>query len=420
MEGEIMEVHDYAKDSAKKIKQVRYVCRVIMRNGGEILVPNCVESTIFGGIADYMQIRHKSSKDNLEGGSGIAGALGKGSGGTGLTNSSDKNNARVGDRVYIAFINGDMSRPVIIGNAQHPNQIDEFGGEKHSDVKPQAIFQYNGMRFTVDKDGQFTLMHKGLPKIKSKPGAGVKSSAGGGLSAKSSTTASEPKSDAVEFPKQEEERTVLEFLKEGTFRVRDSEGQIIEIDRKKKRIHISNNNIKSTDKVGGTLPSVGDPGDEAAKADFFSIDGKKQTAIVSSRKDTQINSKGKRTDKTGGNHSHEILGNSEVKVKGDDKVTIGGNWEVTSSGSVTIKGSGATLKLSKGKVGIGGSSAELLDLFDKLLKQMDTLLSAMAQETHLSNLGYPSAPPLNAASYAAVQTQVAAIKTSLGTIKGGI
>jgi len=494
VEGEIVEVHDYPADTTKKIRPMRYVCKVEMQNGSEILLPNCIESTIFGGIADYMQIRHKSSKDDLSAGQGDSGALGAvasaasslglggGDGPYNFSNQDDKNNSRVGDRVYIAFINGHITRPVIVGSAQHPNQTDEFGGEVGGEIKPQAIFQYNGMRVTIDKDGQFTLMHKGLPKIKQSPGAGAKSAEGSGLvGAALGGDVQEPENDAVEFPPSEDERTLMEFLKTGIFRIRDSDGQMIEIDKNKKRIYISNNDLKSTEPIGGGGLAGALSGGlqlltNSTDAEYVLLDKDKELVLINARSIAQIYSFDRRKDVTEGNHSHRIGGDSEWLIQGnesqiigggrdhkineDDVLVVGGNkqiavvgdvtesavgkkteavggdltmsvsgkvaenyigaWEVVSAGGITLNGSGGVLKLANGMVGLGGPAAELLDLMDQLLQQLDTLITQMQIETHTGNLGYPTSPPLNAAAYAAVQSAIAVIKTMLGLIKGGI
>jgi len=91
------------------------------------------------------------------------------------------------------------------------------------------------------------------------------------------------------------------------------------------------------------------------------------------------------------------------------------------SAEVTLTSGQGTLKLDPaGRVALGGPTAELLDLFDQMLQALTTLTTAMQAETHISNLGYPSAPPTNAPSYAAVQTQLMQIKVLLTTIKGSL
>ena len=87
---------------------------------------------------------------------------------------------------------------------------------------------------------------------------------------------------------------------------------------------------------------------------------------------------------------------------------------------VNIEGSQAKMKLGKGKVALGGPTAELLDLFDQLLDAMKDAWTAAAAETHIGNMGYPTAPPTNAADYVKAAATVTQIKTLLGTIKGSL
>lgn len=119
----------------------------------------------------------------------------------------------------------------------------------------------------------------------------------------------------------------------------------------------------------------------------------------------------------------EMPTGDQFKMTPTDGIVINANSDVkinSLTGNIEADGSLGKLKLGAGKVGLGGPAAELLDLYDQLLQQLDTLLTSMATETHLGNLGYPSGPPLNAAAYAAVQAQIAIIKALLGTIKGGV
>lgn len=90
------------------------------------------------------------------------------------------------------------------------------------------------------------------------------------------------------------------------------------------------------------------------------------------------------------------------------------------NGSVEIAGTEGKLKLFAGKVGLGGPSAEVLDLFSQTLGLLSTLGTSLSTETHLGNLGYPTSPPLNAASYTQFMAQIEVIKALLTTIKGGI
>jgi hypothetical protein len=376
VEGEIIGIHSYPKDSSKAIKPIRYTCRASLPNGSEIILQNVIESTMFGGIADYMQIRHRTSVDASKkpgGGNAVGAALSvisalTGGGGYTFDFNDEKANAKVGDRVYIAFINGFITRPIIIGYAQHPNQTDEFEGKDAKSIDPKMIFQYNGIRATIDDEGQLTVIHKGLPEISEKPGAGAKTSSGG----LSSSLELEPRNDAVKFPDQSKERTLFEFLKNGTFRIRDSEGQVIEVNRSKKEIVISNNSIKSTDKLDGIGALAG--------------------ALVGT-----------------------LLPNAEsIKLKGGDK-----EIEISARNATVIKGGLATIKAEKGKIALGTKQAELVDILTKILEKLDEVITQIQSITVPTAVG-PSGPPVNAAAFAAAQTELKVIAQLLGTIKGKI
>lgn len=83
----------------------------------------------------------------------------------------------------------------------------------------------------------------------------------------------------------------------------------------------------------------------------------------------------------------------------------GGTSASFKSGSIDLEGSLGKLKLKGGKVGLGASTAELLDLFDQTLAQIQLI----SVPTAVGPSGYPA----NAAAFAA-------IKTLLDGIKGGI
>jgi hypothetical protein len=384
MEGEIIGIHKYPKDTSKIIKPPRYTCRLALPNGSNIIINNVIEATMFGGIADYLQIRHRTSQDASKkpGSGGALGALASvvssafGGGGYTFDFNDEKANAKVGDRVYISFINGFITRPVIIGYAQHPNQVDEFKGKDASEVEPNLIFQYNGIRATIDEEGQLTVIHKGPPEISEKPGAGAKSYGGGGavgaaLSAIGGGSL-EPENEAVKFPDQKKQRTLFEFLKDGTFRIRDAEGQVIEVNTAKKEIMISNNSTKSTDSLNGLGALVG-----AALGSLIPMA-------------------------------------ESIKLKGSDKEV-----EILSRKTIVAKAGLGTIKSENGKFAIGTQAAELFDLLTKILEQLDTILTQIQSITVPTAVG-PSGPPVNTPAFATAQAQLKVITQLLGTIKGSI
>lgn len=100
--------------------------------------------------------------------------------------------------------------------------------------------------------------------------------------------------------------------------------------------------------------------------------------------------------------------------------TAGNIKAVATAGDMELEGSGGKLKLGKGKVGLGGPAAEIVDQIIRLLTHLDTLLTAMLAETHTGNLGYLTAPPTNVSDYIAAQVNIATVKSMLETIKGGV
>lgn len=89
--------------------------------------------------------------------------------------------------------------------------------------------------------------------------------------------------------------------------------------------------------------------------------------------------------------------------------------------TVTVKESGGgTLKLGSNKVGLGGSSAELLDQISQQLEKLSTLFQTVAPHTHIGNLGYPTAPADVMSAWTTAKGDMDTIKGKIDGIKGGI
>lgn len=305
---------------------VSYTCRVTMPEGEEIMLTNVIEASLFGGIDDYMQIRRRASRDN---------------GNLFQISEPENMDAHIGDRVYIAFVSGSIFRPIIIGFAQHPNQVPRFE-TIGPDVKPQAFMRYLGMDVTIDEDGQFFMTHFGAPKIKytgsdnslslsSLENAIPELPSIGGNQYKGfeegEETLNEPENDAVE-PQSFKFKTIMEMLKDGTWRVRDSLGQMLWVDPKNSQIYLANNGVKSTDPLGG--PSGLQIESNSTDSEYVLLDRKKELVLINARKIAQIYSFGRRKDVTDGDYSNKVHGGLVETVDGDYTQTIGG--------SITIKG----------------------------------------------------------------------------------
>jgi hypothetical protein len=91
-----------------------------------------------------------------------------------------------------------------------------------------------------------------------------------------------------------------------------------------------------------------------------------------------------------------------AKAGGDAILDAKGSVNVKSGGTISGVGSGgAAFKVGEGKVAIGASSAELVDLLSQTLDQLSQ---------SLGNLGFPLS---NAAAFVALKAMADAIKGSL-------
>jgi hypothetical protein len=338
VEGEILQVQpQYSGDK----NVVRYLCKAYDRNGSEILIANAEEASNIGGISDYdRRVARASTESPIKQG-----------------DPSQANfNASVGDRVLIMFINGNILHPVIVAYLQHPNQLDEMDAPETK--KPMRVIQYLGIREVFDSDGQYRIIHKGLPEVKHSPlsgmlggavgaiagkATGAISSLGGGISPKiiGNYTVNGSSTSAVSKPK-EEDITLLEFLKKGIFRVRDSKGGMFELDHNKDRVYISNNDLKSTeDPDGGPLSGGLQMLSNSTDAEYVLLDRKKELVLINARKIAQIYSFDQRKDVTEGDHQHKVGGDSKWIISGDSLWQISGSQEVEIESDYYMSVSGA-------------------------------------------------------------------------------
>lgn len=95
------------------------------------------------------------------------------------------------------------------------------------------------------------------------------------------------------------------------------------------------------------------------------------------------------------------------------------NGQVTINGAIGVKvadGVGAELNLTGGKVALGGTPAELLDLFDQALSQLITLTNTLSVE---APAGFGTIL-VGAPTYLSVNGQLTTIKGLLDGIKGSL
>ena len=408
---------------------VTYTCRVSLPDGIDIVVPNAIDGSFFGGIDDYFQIRRRSTTD----------------GSTFQYEDADTMDAHIGDRVYIAFINGNVTKPIIVSGAQHPNQINRFSDGVSQSVKPQMFMRYLGISTIIDEDGQFSLTHFGAPKIKF-TGESLTGTIGDAFSDVTSLVPSggyegfsdgdsntdETDSDAID-PQSLKYKTMMEFLSDGRWRIRDSIGQNIKVDPKESKITITNNDITSLDDEA-TFESFSFPG--LMDAEAIVLDASEQSILVNGRKKISIFSGDSREDTTEGDHSHKIIGDESITIGGDkeDKIggsvtrkiaedldeTIGGDASWLVIGDITLENEvGSGIKISGGTVEIGGAAAGLFDTVVNTLDQISEILKAIMQLTVPTSVG-PSSVPINMADFSQILTKIIALKTKISSVTGSL
>lgn len=426
LEGEIVSV--LPNKSGMK-DAVRYMVKVELENGSMTYLNNVQESTFLGGMSDYFRRRATATKDDSDSSQA-------------KIQEQTQLDATIGERVYVAFVNGNINKPIIIGYCQHPNQTVEFGNA--SEIKPQAVFQYLGIRIEVDAVGQLRFIHKGAPKLKFAPQSG-----GFGVDLPSGAPAAigGDNNDAIE-PADDTEVTLWEMLNEGVFRLRDANGQMFEMDRTKKTIVISNQSLKSTESADGAGGALGSPSAAggAITGESITWDDDAKSITIASRSllayktdgKSKYNIKGDETHENIGNVSWTIGGDKSLRLSGSDSAIIAGDQKISINGKQETEGiqgvkitsstgmvelvasGGAKLKMGQGQIAFAGAGAELLDLFDQTLKQMDAILMAIQQLTCIGNLGYQTSIPVNVADFIKAQIEVKKIDGLLSGIKGGV
>jgi hypothetical protein len=434
-EGEIVGVNETLDDNDMVVYQVR----ITQASGHDMYLPAVEDRCMFGGLADYSLFKRRTTDS-----------------GKTLSFDTDAKTrySTIGDRVLIAFVAGSIHKPIIIANLRHPNRTFEFDGEDLAKLDPQGIIQYLGLRMVVDKDGQFTFIHTGKPEVKDLNAAGPLGAVAGAVAAAFGEKPSNPllssaANDAVTSASTEN-ITLMEFLKEGVFRIRDSEGQMIEMDRTKSRIYISNNDLKSTEDAAGGPASGGNLlSSNSTDAEYILLDKDKELVLINARQIIQLYSFDRRKDVTEGDHQHKVKGDNKWLISGDDTQTVGGDKETSVSGNLlydvtgettinssasiallatgefTINGSTVTIedtgkafvKMNGGTIQIGTAAGELLDTLAKVIEQVATIAQAISTMTVGTGTG-PSTPPVNAADFIKANVDLQLLKTLVETMKG--
>lgn len=240
--------------------------------------------------------------------------------------SSDKNgdskpqgippNFVKGDRIIVACLGNDYRRGVIIGAINHPRNkytlpVPDF-------TKQQMRMSYLGIDFDVDPDGQLIITHKGAPVV----------------------------TNTNEGPQQDPKNlSNWSMLKDGSSIFSDNNKQTIKIDATNKLI-----SLKSVE-------------------ESFTLDSGKKLVSINATKNMTTTVKEIYTLTVG--TEKLVLDNnaSTVLLQSNKTMTLkaGADIKVTGESSLFLDGGKAIVSLKSGKIAIGTSSAELLQILTDFL-----------------------------------------------------
>jgi hypothetical protein len=121
-------------------RSVEYEIQIQHRDGNN--APNtatfrgCTTSTLFGGVADRFEAILRADPNTNK-------PLG------------------IGAKVLVLCLGGNQHRAIILGGIKDPQDKDI----DNSDLGHNLFFEFNGLRFVVDKEGQGTVMFRGATKV---------------------------------------------------------------------------------------------------------------------------------------------------------------------------------------------------------------------------------------------------------------
>lgn len=261
-----------------------------------------------------------------------------------------------GNIVLLLCLDGASNKAIVIGGFPHPDRDTTL-----IDTQPRLTGEYNGINIAVNPDGSASLTFNGATDNEGKV---IDSS-------QNATTAQIQKDGSIVILTAS--GSMFNMTKNGSIQALTSNGNTVFLNDGANEISI---NQKDGSIVG--LNSTGVTISDATGAQVATINGST----------IQLTSGGTINEQSAG---HTITS---------------GSVNITGSGGVKIKDQlGGELHLQNGMVALGSPAAELLDLFNQTLTQIQSITVPTA-------VG-PSGPPLNLAAFTAIQAQLALIKGSL-------
>ena len=360
LQGEIVEVLEKPIEEPTEHKiAIGYTVLAFFPNGTKTLLTNVIQSSLFGGgIGDYTQHRLQATKD-------ASFKLPTDE------SSADQAMSAIGDQVLIAFIGGDVRRPIIVGFLPHP--VRNFDIPDFDKTNTQSKTSYKGFETQTNIQGEVVYTYRGSPQVKDLildastelyerkdvgpvdlpereqksplPSPALKHNKPPKIPKKA--TKELKTNDALVYP-DEKYTTEQGFLELGEYYVVDSEGQTIFLDRDSKTLTISNGNDtiqidKEHKKI--FIESSGDMEITTAKDLVQSIKGNSHKTVDKN----QMNEVKKDEFNTiGGKRSTNIIDSDKTDIGNDWTVSIGTAQPVEGGSGKIGKKHTATLSLATG------------------------------------------------------------------------
>jgi len=186
--GEVKEII-YPDDDRSNSKQfIEYKVATQEYSGSSIGTTveyfNCQPMNAFGGLADSLTYTFRSD-----------------------TKTTSNDGLGVGSKVFLLCLNGQSRQAFIIGGQRNNEDANDVKDDGHN-----LSFEFNGVSFSINKDGEATLQFKGATDIKGDP---------------------------LEDNVAEAQPTIIKINKDGDFSVTTKdEGQFVRIEHKDKKIRI--------------------------------------------------------------------------------------------------------------------------------------------------------------------------------------
>jgi hypothetical protein len=324
--GQVSKVHHVDDQSNQSKKFVEYDVVVRDAMGGISTIKNIPTAASLGGTNDYEEVVLEPCEF------AFSGKLEPGN------LFKNKN----GTTVIVAYIDGSKDKPFILTSIQHPKRD---GAKKSDGIRKKGEFR--GIEWEINKDGEFTLTHKG------------------------------PRSPDGKLKTSDKTLTVVRF---------DKAGNLTVTDKANNQLKLNNTDIKveiQSDTKGVKLE----------------LDGKNDKVVTTTAGGLKTEMEGqsdKMTTTTAGGLKIEVDGAGDkvtITTAGGPKVTIEGSNKITLEAGATkieIDGNSGKIKLDGSLVDVGTGASALAALGPQLV-------AWLTSHTHMGDGGLipaPTSPPL--------------------------